>query len=262
MNKEENTTSKRLPGFYIALCCCVIAIGVAGYLTEANKKPENQSVENTDIASNEAEMDASVSVNSNAESIIDNEGNNSSDEMIDNNAKNLLPPPVADTGTENVPAENAIASTGSTDFYSEPVTETAVIKTEPKFIVPNSGKILAEFSKTLCYNDALGDWRTHNGVDIAINEGGSVSVIADGKIVKIGNDELGNYIMVEHSDGFKSKYSGMSSVENMKEGNEIKSGEVLGIITKSKGESVKEAHLHLELYKDDELVNPTDYIEF
>ena len=34
MNKQEKQESRRLPGFYIALCCCVIAVGVAGYFTE------------------------------------------------------------------------------------------------------------------------------------------------------------------------------------------------------------------------------------
>ena len=50
MANEKN--SKRLPGFYIALCCCVLVIGIAGYFTERqDTKPQdtNRIVSKTEI---------------------------------------------------------------------------------------------------------------------------------------------------------------------------------------------------------------------
>ena len=37
MNKEKKHKNKKFPGFYIALCCCVLAIGAAGYLSERHE---------------------------------------------------------------------------------------------------------------------------------------------------------------------------------------------------------------------------------
>ena len=31
MNQQQKKETKKLPSFYIALCCCVLAIGIAGY---------------------------------------------------------------------------------------------------------------------------------------------------------------------------------------------------------------------------------------
>ena len=32
--EKKNNNSKKLPGFYIALCCCVIAIGAVGFIAQ------------------------------------------------------------------------------------------------------------------------------------------------------------------------------------------------------------------------------------
>ena len=34
MNQQQKKETRKLPSFYIALCCCVLAIGIAGYFTE------------------------------------------------------------------------------------------------------------------------------------------------------------------------------------------------------------------------------------
>ncbi|MDD6564888.1 MAG: hypothetical protein PUF08_07385, partial [Clostridiales bacterium] len=50
---EQKNQTKKLPGFYIALCCCVIAVGIAGFfaqnmetestnaLTEVTQEPQS-----------------------------------------------------------------------------------------------------------------------------------------------------------------------------------------------------------------------------
>lgn len=249
MNKEEKQESRRLPGFYIALCCCVIAIGVAGYLTERNsgKTPDEESI----AAGESAVLPASDTIVQNpiAQSV-------PASNTADNVAADEISGSEISAETETKSADNSAADETDEDAPA------AVIAAEPAFIVPAAGAILEGYSDKLLYNSALGDWRTHNGVDIAVEEGSSISCIADGTVKEISEDALGMYVTIEHDGGFMSKYRSLSGVEDISEGSEIKSGEVIGIVTASKGESVTEPHIHFELYKDGEVVNPTDYIQY
>ena len=51
-------------------------------------------------------------------------------------------------------------------------------------------------------------------------------------------------------------------MENLTEGKEIQSGEVIGILGDCKGENVTSPHLHFEIIKDGEAVNPSDYLPY
>ena len=112
----------------------------------------------------------------------------------------------------------------------------------------------------LVYSPTLGDWRTHNGIDIAANTGCSVQAVADGVIDETGKDAMGEYVIISHAAGFITKYMGLENIENLTVGKEIKSGEVIGTSGKCTGENVTDPHIHFEMSKDGVLVNPTDYL--
>ncbi|MBQ7574163.1 MAG: M23 family metallopeptidase [Clostridia bacterium] len=229
MNKEEQQT-KRLPIFYIALCCCVIAIGVAGYLTEKNTNSQS------------------------GESLV-----------YDSSA----PLPQTDTIVQNPVSDTVPASSNETDIEeteevtnntSEETVEAAAIENVPAFTMPANGEILEEYSDKPVYNSVLCDWRTHNGIDIAVDNGGSVMAIADGTVTEVSEDEKGKYIVISHDNGFVSKYCALSDVNGLEVDAKVKAGDVIGIVGKSKGENTQATHLHFELYKDSECVNPTEYL--
>lgn len=259
MNKEEKQESKRLPGFYIALCCCVIAVGIAGYFTEraSNNQNGGSDISGGDTTLSQPEivaenpMDDSVAANAGADDV------------------DYDTPPHIYVEAEGAPVQSEEESTAAdapkivyedlSDNGSAAV-ETASIVGEASFAAPADGEILEEFSDTLAFNTALGDWRTHNGIDIAVASGGSVTAAADGTISKISSDAMGEYVIIDHGNGFTSKYCSLASVEELTEGSTITAGEVIGIAAEGKTENVKECHLHFELYKDGIAVNPSDYI--
>ena len=142
---------------------------------------------------------------------------------------------------------------------TEEAAEAAALFASPSFALPASGDILEGFSDTLSYNTALGDWRTHNGADIAVDAGGSVCAAADGTISRISSDAMGEYVIIDHDGGFSSKYCALSSVEDIAEGDTVKAGDVIGIVTDSRAENVTDTHVHFELYKDGEVVDPMKY---
>lgn len=103
----------------------------------------------------------------------------------------------------------------------------------------------------------VGGTRFHTGIDFVIEEGSPVYATATGTIEKAeteGTDGL--FIVVDHGFNYKSIYSHLSSSE-VKEGDQIKRGEVLGF-TGNSGRSLA-PHLHYEVRFKDEAVDPVNY---
>ena len=103
--------------------------------------------------------------------------------------------------------------------------------------------------------------KNHFGIDVVSVEGSIINSIADGVVV-INNwtKETGFVIGVQHSDGFLSFYKHNSKIlKNV--GDYVKSGEGISVIGNS-GELSSGPHLHFELWKNGESVNPENYIVF
>ena len=101
----------------------------------------------------------------------------------------------------------------------------------------------------------------HFGIDIVDVKESVINSISEG-IVVISNwtKETGFVIGVQHSNGFLSFYKHNS--KNLKEiGDFVKRGEGIAIIGNS-GELSSDTHLHFELWKNGESVNPENYIIF
>ena len=286
MNKQEKQESRRLPGFYIALCCCVIAVGIAGYFTEraSNNGAGTSGGGASEIVSGEdayqiADADGgtdtsggAVSASVDADNVSDGGGLSDPTGQIYiepkiNAAAPDLPaapeipaaPDIPETEANSAEAASAPQTVGEDITDAEEAAEAAALFASPSFVLPASGDILEGFSETLSYNTALGDWRTHNGTDIAVDAGGSVCAAADGTISRISSDAMGEYVIIEHDGGFSSKYCSLSSVEDIAEGDTVKEGDVIGIVTNSRAENVTDTHVHFELYKDGEVVDPMKY---
>ncbi len=138
---------------------------------------------------------------------------------------------------------------------------------EDVFIKPCDGFITVGHSVDIpVYSTTLGDYRTHCGVDIAVDKGALVKAAKGGVITKIYEDDLfGNCVRLETPDGFALVYANLSSplAEGVQEGLAVSVGTVLGGTGEGAiVESAQESHLHFELYKDGVSVNPEDYIDF
>ncbi len=100
--------------------------------------------------------------------------------------------------------------------------------------------------------------RMHNGVDIVAPIGTPIFATADGmiRVAKYSNRGYGNRIIMDHEKGFSTIYSQLSKY-NVKEGKEVKQGDIIGYVGSS-GRSTG-PHLHYEIKKNGENVNPEDY---
>ena len=143
----------------------------------------------------------------------------------------------------------------------EQVTET---KQEVTFIKPTDGEIIGEFAKdNLIYSETLKEWITHTAVDIRADKTSVIKSSADGIVKSIVNDpRYGLTVIIEHDDGYETVYSNLLTAEFVVEGEEVSQGQTIGTAGNTASfESSMDCHLHFELLKDGEYLDPTIYLK-
>ncbi len=132
-----------------------------------------------------------------------------------------------------------------------------------KYVMPlkeyESGR---EFSDKLVYNATLNQWRTHNGVDFKAEKGSEVMAVFGGKVLGIEETTLqGIVVSVEQTDGIIAYYMSLSSDVKVNVNDVIKAGQLIGYVDSTMAIERKEGpHLHLEMKKGGEYVDPLEYL--
>ena len=108
----------------------------------------------------------------------------------------------------------------------------------------------------------------HSGVDI-VREGYRCDYIvahSDGKIVNFqdglgnmkGSNSYGNYVKIDHGNGYYTLYAHMRKGLSVKNGQTVKAGQRLGYMGDSG--NAYGAHLHFEVWEGGNRINPTPYL--
>lgn len=130
--------------------------------------------------------------------------------------------------------------------------EKSVKEALEKLIRPVVGPVSSSFG--LRTDPIDGAQREHKGVDIAVAKGTPVKAAADGKVVFSSSAPgYGNMVIVEHADGFESRYAHNDN-NFVSKGEEVKAGQVVASV----GESGRSTgpHLHFEVRKDGDPIDP------
>ena len=99
--------------------------------------------------------------------------------------------------------------------------------------------------------------KAHKGTDIGAPEGADVYAAEAGKIVLVDyNSARGNYVDVDHGNGYKTRYQHLSATK-VNVGDIVKKGQVIAAVG-STGISTG-AHLHFEVLHDDKNLDPEDF---
>ncbi len=99
----------------------------------------------------------------------------------------------------------------------------------------------------------------HGGLDIAADEGSDIMAVLDGVVTDAGKaDMAGNYIKITHADGMETLYCHCSAVY-LSEGDEVSQGDVIAAVGQTG--LATGPHLHLEVHKNGENVDPMEYLE-
>jgi|SRR5579862_3456078 len=99
----------------------------------------------------------------------------------------------------------------------------------------------------------------HTGIDIRGEVGEAVHATAAGRVTIAGWDGgYGNMVEIDHGNGLSTRYGHLSQID-VRVGNEVRSGQIVGLIG-STGRSTG-PHLHYETRVDGEAVNPEKFLE-
>jgi murein DD-endopeptidase MepM/ murein hydrolase activator NlpD len=98
--------------------------------------------------------------------------------------------------------------------------------------------------------------RPHKGIDFAAPRGTPVKSVASGTVTFVGRQSgYGNLVKIDHPGPYETGYAHLQEyAEDLSEGNAVERGQVIGYVG-STGLATG-PHLHFELYKDGEFVNP------
>jgi murein DD-endopeptidase MepM/ murein hydrolase activator NlpD len=100
--------------------------------------------------------------------------------------------------------------------------------------------------------------KMHYGMDFTAPVGTPVYATGDGKVVEVGGAArsrvgFGLVIRIDHDFGYESMYAHLSSF-NVKRGQDVKRGDIIGYVGNSGGSTAP--HLHYEVHKNGKAVNP------
>ncbi len=219
--------------FYITMAVCLVVIGVSGYfLLFGGVSPEERLEE--EAPSEEAIVtDPAPEVEVSAEEPV---------------VETIAPEPVE---TPAVMPEVEID-------------DTPVVAEIPRQLVdPLEGEVVTAFSmEELVYNATLGDWRTHDGVDIAAEVGTSVLAASSGTVISVEEDPLmGTTVVIEHDGGYQTTYSNLQAEPSVAEGDTVSAGQFIGAVgDTAAAEAAQGPHLHFSVTCDGEPVDPQSFL--
>ena len=212
-------------GYYIALILCAAAIGISGYVYYRNA----------------------------------------------NNMQTQLQAPVSDAVSATEPQEDvAVVATEPNQAVitvkpeaTDPATQPTQAQKPLKTGAPVAGQTVAAYAMDcLSYNETTRDWRVHNGVDIAAEEGTEVCAAADGTVyTTYEDDSMGMTVVIRHDGGYTTTYSSLAQDLQVSAGDTVKLGQVLGCVgSTALIETASGPHVHFSVTYRDEQMDPAEFL--
>ncbi len=177
--------------------------------------------------------------------------------VADSGLNDVYDAEVVPTTSEALP-EDAEGTSHAENSGAEQATQTS------GFIAPVGGAVTADYSgEELVYNRTMNDWRTHNGIDFAADEGAEVVASADGTVEAIADSGMmGKTVVVLHNGGIRTIYSNLAENVLVNIGDSVAQGTPLGRVGSTAAAEVSEpSHIHFEVSFNEEPQNPHDYLK-
>lgn len=222
---DKVKSKKQRAIYYSLIAVMVLAIGLITVIAVAQNNKSN------DLA------------NKDSNSVSDS--NSTSDQKPDESSK-----PDPTPGDEDKP--------NNEDTPNTPVVEVV------SFIMPVvNGTLIKEYTdNTIVYSSTLGIYTGHMGMDFAGAEGAQVVAVYKGTVSEITTSYLtGTTVVVDHGNGIKTVYNSIEVNESLKQGDKVEKGSVLGVISTNNKQEYKDgAHLHFEVFENNEKISPLKYL--
>lgn len=244
-------------GFYVVLILCIVIVGItAVFITTYNITPSNTGFDARNIIPEEVDVKntAGTDMKLPVQSSIDL-SSVAVAQKEEKPAAGMKP----NAGEASKPAGPLVAATSEKKPSAPQVDQTKALKLS----APVFGEVTFEYAQDkLVYSKTLEEWRTHSGLDLAADRGSQVKAAADGVVSEIKNDpRFGATLIIDHQNGLKTVYSNLAKTDMVAPNQRIKQGEVIGSVGNTATfETAEQSHLHFEVLKANNPVNPSDYL--
>lgn len=135
---------------------------------------------------------------------------------------------------------------------------------EEGMIMPLLGEVTIPYSDTIpVYFETLDQFKINKGLYITADIGSEVKSVADGVIEKIEYvASRGNIITIYHGNGYMTKYGQLQDDMNVKEGDVVEKGRIIGYVnTPTKYYTLEGPHLYFEVLENEQPVNPDQFMQ-
>ena len=210
-------------GYYIALILCAVAVGITSYVYSRH----------------------------------------TAEEEILLQEENVIP-----VGTmaqrEDIPVIATQAPEQKNESRETEQTEPATVPDKKRKICsPVSGQEIFGYSmEALSYNQTTRDWRVHNGVDLAAEEGAPVCASCDGTVyTTYQDDSMGYTVVIRHEGGYTTKYSSLTEDLAVSAGDPVQAGQTIGYAgTTALVETAMGSHVHFSVTCQDKPMDPMEFL--
>ena len=242
-------------GFYLVVLICVAAIALSGYylVRGLQDEPLDQPVSGSAAIFDQPTADPAPRMTARP-SAAPSANPSAQPSAQPSAAPSARPSPTAQPSAQPSTQPDPVLTAPP----SNPPTPAALV-----FTWPVNGTIIADYSvEALAYSETMGDWRTHDGLDLAASLGARVIATADGTISAVYQDDfMGTVVEIDHGNGLFSRYASIAEVPTVKVGDKVKTGTVIGSVgTTAAAESGRPPHLHFAIYQDGDPVDPRGFL--
>ena len=211
-------------GYYIALILCAAAIGITSYVYSRNAEMAEE------VLLQESEV-IPVGTMAPAEDV-----------------------PVIATQ----PQPESTATVPSSEAATQPT-----VKPKRKIQAPVSGQEIYGYAmQTLSYNETTRDWRVHNGIDLAAEEGTPVCAACDGTVYTTYEDDtMGYTVVIRHEGGYTTRYSSLREDLAVSAGETVTAGQTIGYAADTAlVETAMGSHVHFSVTHQDQPMDPAEFL--
>ncbi len=137
-----------------------------------------------------------------------------------------------------------------------------------KYIAPVAGYTIGmDYSRdsefVLVFKKTLNEYSVHNGIDFIAQAGAEVVAVNDGTVTAVNNNfGMGYCVEITHEDGTISRYCSLGEEVCVVLGQDVEAGDKIGTVSTTASDELLEGdHLHFEMLRDGEFINPHSIIE-
>lgn len=227
-------------GFYIVLFLCVATIGISGYYL-------------VDTMTHAGDGSRSVAASPRVQ-LPDSSEEGTPD----------IPDMPRETSEKTALKEQEKPDDSAQDVQPEEKKAEPTVQAAPAvYVWPVQGAVVQPYCvETLCYDPTMDDWRAHPGVDLAAPVGTMVGAMRGGTVLEVRQDDLlGTTVVIDHGDSMVSRYSNLAAVTTVQEGDQVEAGDPIGSVGQTAlGECAQPPHVHVELTRDGDSLDPMKYL--